>query len=75
MRYTIKRRGAQWSRVGYDVQILKDDGTPYAVPYRAQYGNAVVYDSYPASFFGDDGRTVRAEAIAWAKAEIARAAA
>jgi hypothetical protein len=73
--YTLTKCRAVFTRCGYAVQLLNDDGTSYmrllntGVPYRW------FPDSGPVHFFGNDGRKVRSEAIAFVKAYDATPAA
>ena len=57
MRYTIERCRAVFTRRGYRVMI-------YDAPY-SDFLNPVAMN-----FYGNDGRTVRADAVAWAKLRI-----
>ena len=66
--YTIKPIRAYFTRRGYAVEIFDEAGAPYAPWLPVQgYRNRYMPCPMPATFFGDDGRKVRAEAIAWAK--------
>lgn len=77
--YRIKRVPTSgFTRCGYSVQLLNDDGSPLTrlllacnsdgSPVRGEFGRKVwVPESGPANFYGNDGRKVRAEAIAFAK--------
>jgi hypothetical protein len=72
-KYTITKCRAVFTRCGYAVQLLNDDGTPYTryltvEGAKSSWGAMARFgDSAPAFFFGNDGRKVRAEAIAFAK--------
>ncbi len=70
--FTIKPYPAVFTRRGYTVEMFYDDGTPYTpwlpvqgafLSQRARFAPCPM----PAIFFGNDGRKVRAEAVAWAK--------
>ena len=65
MTYTIRRCRAWFCRVGYQVDIYNADGTRHArtLRYAGTFINAI--DRDPVRFWGNDGRTVRAEAEAY----------
>lgn len=67
MTYTITRCRSYFTRCGYEVRIFDDDGTPHTrlVPVEGQ--RTLFPDKEPLYFYGNDGRTVRAEAIAFVK--------
>lgn len=74
MKYTLTKVRAVFTRCGYAVQLLNDDGAPYTRlldiddvdGFRVR--TALRFpDSGPVRFYGNDGRKVRAEAIAFAR--------
>lgn len=81
MHYTVTPIRSVFTRRGYKVQLFNDDGSPVTryLPVlnhdgskvKGEFGRPVIHSTTdPATFFGNDGRTVRAEAVAWAKAQI-----
>ena len=77
-RYEIKRCRSVFTRCGYAVSLFDTEGKPFT-PWLPVYGALDMRSqrtSYmpcpmPATFFGDDGRKVRAEAIRWAREHMA----
>ena len=74
MKYTITKCRTVFTRCGYAVQLLNNDGTPYTrlLQIRDSTTDRIrkdlrFPDSGPVYFFGNDGRKVRADAIAFAK--------
>ena len=65
--YTISRVRTSFTRVGYAVSIFNADGSPYPIPLRMAHSPHIWRDPAPVRFYGDDGRKVRAEAVAFAK--------
>jgi hypothetical protein len=83
MFYTIEPVRSYFSRRGYAVHLYDDDGTRVAhwLPcvdehgsqLRGEYGRPIMgKGDNPVRFYGHDGRKVRAEAIAFARALGAR---
>lgn len=71
MTYTIKRCRSYFTRCGYVVRLFNDDGTPHARLLRVEGSCCLFPDRAPIYFYGNDGRKVRAEAIAFAKSHNA----
>jgi hypothetical protein len=76
--YTLRRIRTGFVRVGYELVIYKADGTLESIPLRVwgtpNYPKVYHYDSGPFRFYGDDGRKVRADALAFARSNGARTA-
>jgi hypothetical protein len=63
--YTIERIRARFTRAGYRLRFFNPDGSRRFIWYRgAPMGEA------SEVFFGDDGRSVRADAVRFAKGAI-----
>ena len=66
--YTIRPIRSVFTRKGYELRILNDDGTPFVRLLDIEGHPRLKFpDSSPIYFYGDDGRKVRAEAIAEAR--------
>lgn len=71
--YTLHPCRSAFTRRGYELTIL-EDGKPYPRALKIEYPKGKRYcdpsffiDNTPLRFYGNDGRTVRAEAVAHAK--------
>jgi hypothetical protein len=65
MQYTLEPIRSCFTRRGYAVTLYNDDGSPHSRPLRVEGTRRYIYDNTPATFFGNDGRKVRAEAMAF----------
>ena len=70
MEYTLHRCRAYFTRVGYELRLFNADGTPYTrlLSIVGRDPRVKFPDSDPIRFWGNDGRKVRAEALACARA-------
>ena len=67
MTYTIKRIRSHFTRCGYAVQLFDSNGECHTRLLQVERSPHFVPDDGPARFYGDDGRSVRAEAVAFAR--------
>lgn len=79
MRYTLTRCRSYFTRCGYAVQLLNDDSSPYVrlldIVDRDSFRHRTprrMPDSGPVFFYGNDGRKVRSDAIAFARTYAAK---
>ena len=74
--YSIKPCRAVFTRRGYQVELFRD-GKPF-IPWLPVYDTLNMRSQrtrfapcpMPVTFFGNDGRKVRSEAVRWAKEQI-----
>lgn len=69
--YKITRLRSWFTRYGCVAQLFNADGSPHVeyLPVAGQPGLRCPWDS-GRTFWGSDGRKVRAEAVAWARSQI-----
>lgn len=77
-RYEITKVQAYFTRCGYAVRLFNADDTAYVpwLPIAGSLNMRLQYTRFapcpmPATFYGNDGRKVRAEAIQFAKEYVA----